>query len=172
MNKRTGKFAALLAASTLALSGAYTLGAQTDGSGIAAAVGSGSKDGRGGLARGPHGPRISALATKLGVSEADLRGAFEEMRSEQGPPGGDRDDRRARFADALSRELGVDSQRVEAALEKVRTARKAEHEKRRDERAATLARKLGISADRVEEAMESLRPDGRRGLGGPPRGAR
>ena len=62
---------------------------------------------------GPHmerhrafGPDLSALATKLGVSEDKLKAAFEKLRTQA------RDD----FATALANKLGIDPQKVKDAL--------------------------------------------------------
>ena len=53
-----------------------------------------------------HGPDLSALATKLGVSEDKLKAALDKLRTDA------RDD----FATALANKLGIDPQKVKDAL--------------------------------------------------------
>jgi Clp amino terminal domain, pathogenicity island component len=98
---------------------------------------------------------VKELADELGVTEAKLRSAFDEVKpaGRRGGPG----------AAALAKELGVDQDKVEAALKELRAEHEAEHEKRRDEFAKALADRLNIPVDKVKEELAAARPRGRHG---------
>jgi predicted ArsR family transcriptional regulator len=53
-----------------------------------------------------HGPDLSALATKLGVTTAQLQAAFDKLGAEK----------RDEFATKLAEKLGIDPQKVKDAL--------------------------------------------------------
>ena len=137
---------------------------------------------------------LDALASRLGVSTTALRDALQAIRSSQTPqqrrrqlvqalatalslpvdkvtsalgsvlPDGG--DRKAAFAAALAKDLGVDTARVQAAFDKLRADL---HNRWRDEdrngpsgdrRAAladALARELGVDAAKVRAALAKLR---------------
>ncbi|HEX8206529.1 MAG TPA: Clp protease N-terminal domain-containing protein [Solirubrobacteraceae bacterium] len=110
----------------------------------------------------PRRPSLSTLARRLGVSRAKLRAALREVAPDgpghhgPGGPGGPGDrGGPGDFAADLAKELGVDADRIEEALE-------AFHQARHDEFAQQLADKLGIDVDKVKDAL----PDGP-GPGGP-----
>jgi transcriptional regulator with XRE-family HTH domain len=140
-------------------SGAYALGSQAaDGDAAAAKTPNltygGPPPGPGrpgfGFGRGPAGPRhdLSDLATRLGVSQAALRKALEDLRPAQRPEA--RDDHAQALADAL----GIDVSKVTAALDKLRPQRE---ERGHRDLAAALAKKLGLSTAKVQSALESQR---------------
>jgi hypothetical protein len=142
--------------------------------------------------RGPHGPgmhrqELGTLARELGVSQAKLRAALNEVGA------GDRPGKGTLAAD-LAKALGVDQSAVEEILEanrpdgprgpggrghgdliealasgldvdeaKVEAALEELHETRHADLAAALARELGLDADDVADALDSFRP------GPPPR---
>jgi biotin operon repressor len=108
---------------------------------------------RGGPGHGPDAG-LSSLADDLGVTEEQLRDAFDALR-----PSGDPGDE---LAAALAQSLGVDRAKVEEALEGLRTRHGQDHEQRHGEFAAALAEELGISAENVREAFEAAKPDGDR----------
>src|SRR5215210_5107750 len=114
MTPRTKKTAAALCGALVLASGAYALGSEAgDG---AALAGSTAPSARQAGAHGPGDRRhdLSELAGRLGVSEAKLRAALQDLRPDR------RDDRHAALAKALADELGVSVGKVEAALEKLR----------------------------------------------------
>lgn len=89
--------------------------------------------------RGPGGPGFrdgSDLADALGVTEAELKAAFEAIRDDLDPPAGiDRDNppteaertaMREKLAAALAAELDLTKAKVLAALDKVHAAHEAE----------------------------------------------
>jgi DNA-binding MarR family transcriptional regulator len=138
-------------------SGAYALGSQAgDGDASAAKTSSGTYGGpppgpgRPGFGRGPEGPRhdLSGLATRLGVSEAALRKALEDLRPAQRPD--PRDDMAQELADAL----GIDVAKVQATFDKLRPQRER-HE--HGDLAAALAKKLGVSTAKVQSALDAQR---------------
>lgn len=147
--KRTTAFA--LAGAVALASGAYALGAQADdGSADAAKTardevrfGHGFGAGRPGMR-----PGFDDLADRLGVDEADLRAALEDIAADR------KDDVAQRLADAL----GVDAAKVEQAFENVRPERPARPHVRRPEAfAAALAKELGLSTAKVRAAIEKRR---------------
>jgi hypothetical protein len=146
---------ALVGAVALA-SGAYTLGTQSDGSANAAnkanatppyGYGVGPRPGF----RGGPRPGFDQLADKLGVSEADLRAALEDI-------GADHEKLRDQFASELADALGIDESKVTAALDKARPER-PDRPRLRAPRAlaAALAKELGLSTDKVLGALEQQR---------------
>ncbi|MEA2307906.1 MAG: hypothetical protein QOI65_192 [Thermoleophilaceae bacterium] len=158
----------IVVAGSLALaSTAYGIGSQAgDGTSDAASRKSSKV-----TASGPGDPAAS-LAKRLGVSEAALRTAFEDIRKSESPPGGDP---RARFEKALAGALGLDQSKVTAALDQLKSKHDAEEKARHDKFAKSLASELGIDAGKVTAAFDKLRPE-RRGMhgdgppGGPPPG--
>ncbi len=171
MNPRSKKTAAALSGALVLASGAYALGSQAgDGAALA-----GDKTSSGRQA-GPYGPGpgqpggpgrdLSRIASQLGVTEANLRAALEDLRPDRGAM----DEHRAALAKALATELGLSADKVETALGKFKGERKAGRRERRGDRLerfdTVLAAKLGISAAKVRAAFDDLRPGGRRG--GPP----
>ena len=134
-------------------SGAYALGSQSDGS----AVASGDDAGAPAHFRGGPGPGrgfgFDRLADRLGVDEAELREALEDVRGTLPDPRERRDD----FTKELAAELGTTQAKVEAALERLRTKHEAEATKRRDALAEALAQRLNLDAAKVKEALETPR---------------
>jgi ClpA/ClpB-like protein len=102
---------------------------------------------------------FSSLADRLGVSEAKLRAALDDLRPSGDPMDG--------LAAALAKSLNLDEAKVQAELDKLRAA----HEKREDaEHAkfeAALAKELGIDAAKVHAAFDKLKPEPGRDRGGP-----
>jgi AraC-like DNA-binding protein len=147
--KRTTAFA--VAGAIALASGAYALGAQADDGSAEAAktprdevrFGHGFGQGRLGLR-----PGFDDLADRLGVDEADLRAALEDIAG----------DRKDDFAQRLADALGVDTAKVEQAFENVRPERPARPRIRRPEAlAAALAKELGLSTEKVRAAIEERR---------------
>ena len=169
MTPRSKKTAAALSGALVLASGAYALGSQAgDGAALAGdKTSSGRQAGPSGPGhrRGP-GRDLSRIADRLGVTEAKLRAALEDLRPDRGAM----DEHRAALAKALATELGLSADKVETALGKLEGERKAGRRERRGDRLerfdTALAAKLGISAAKVRAAFDDLRPGGRRG--GPP----
>jgi hypothetical protein len=172
MTPRTKKTAVALSGALVLASGAYALGSQTgDGSALA-----GDRTSTSGRQAGPYGPGpgrrggprrdLSDIAGRLGVTEAKLKAALQDLR----PDGGAMDERRAALAKALAGELGVPADKVTAALDKLHGQRKDQRGRRRGDRRArfdaALAAKLGVEPAKIRSAFENLRPGGRGG--GPP----
>ena len=85
--------------------------------GVAASAGSGSSAAQGARAQpGPGGFDLSALATKLGVSESKLRAAMEKTRP-SGTPGAAPGASGTDPATALAEELGLSAAKVRAAMQ-------------------------------------------------------
>jgi energy-converting hydrogenase A subunit M len=151
----------------------------------------GARGGRPFGRRGDFG--LDALATRLGVSTTALRDALQAIRSSKTPeqrrqeliqalatalgkPADqvtsaidsvlpDRGARRDDFAAALARELGVDTAKVQAALDKLRSdfrnGRRDRDRNGADRRTAVanaLATELGVDAARVRAALDKLKP--------------
>jgi len=151
------KTVAVLGAAVALASGAYALGSQVDGSAVAA----GDRPGEAGYhMRGGPGPGLDRLADRLGVDEAKLRAALEDVRGDLGKPDEMRDD----FAKQLADELGTTQAKVEAAIKRIREKHAKEFENRRDALAEALAKRLNLDASKVEEALET---PGFFGRGGP-----
>ena len=113
-SRRTRKAAAILAAVVLAPTAAI-------GVSVAGAQGTGSSPSTAQPDRPPRGggPDLAALATKLGVTQAQLRAAFDATRPTGDAKTGPRNDGRA--AD-LAKALGVSTDKVQAILDKNRPA--------------------------------------------------
>jgi hypothetical protein len=172
MTPRSKKTAAALSGALVLASGAYALGSQT-GDGAALAGDRATSTGR---QAGPHGPGpgrpggpgrdLSGIAGRLGVTEAKLRAALEDLRPDRGA----KDDRRSALAKALAGELGLSADKVTAALDKLHGQRKVGRRERRGDRVQgfddALASKLGLDAAKVRSAFDALKAGGRRG--GPP----
>jgi Clp amino terminal domain, pathogenicity island component len=161
----------IVVAGSLALaSTAYGIGSQTgDGTSDAA----GRRATKAVPADGPRDPAAS-LAKRLGVSEADLRAAFDDIRKSDPPPSGDP---RARFEKSLADALGLDQSKVADALDQLRSQHEAKEKERQAAFAKSLAGELGIDAGKVTAAFDKLRPEHRGmrmhrrgGPGGPPPG--
>jgi len=158
MTPRTKKTAVALSGALVLASGAYALGSQT-GDGTALAGGNTTSSPR---SAGPHGPGprdLSGIAAQLGVTEAKLRAALEDLRPDRGAA---KDERRAELAKPLAAELGLDEAKVTAALEKFHGDRKVVRRERRGDRVQrfdeALAAKLGVDAAKVRAAFDSLKP--------------
>ena len=146
---------ALALAGAVALaSGAYALGTQVDDGNAAAAK---SPNAAPAFAGGPgrpgfgHGPRgfgegFETLADKLGVSEAKLRAALDDIAKEH------RTDFATRIADALN----IDRAKVEAAFDKLRPKR-PDRPRAPEAFAAALAKQLGLTTAKVRAALEKHR---------------
>jgi AraC-like DNA-binding protein len=144
--KRTTAIA--LAGAVALASGAYALGSQA-GDGAAEAAKTPRDEVRFGHGFGPGlRPGFDDLADRLGVDEADLRAALEDIAT----------DRKDDFAQRLADALGVDAAKVEQAFENVRPERPARPRMRRPEAfAAALAKELGLSTEKVRAAIEERR---------------
>ena len=167
MTPRTKKTAVALSGALVLASGAYALGSQT-GDGTALAGGTPTSSPR---SAGPHGPGprdLSGIAAQLGVTEAKLRAALEDLRPDRGAA---KDERKAELAKPLAAELGLDVAKVTAALEKFHGDRKVVRRERRGDRVQrfdeALAAKLGVDAAKVRSAFDSLRPGPNRGVDKP-----
>jgi hypothetical protein len=165
MTPRTKKTAVALSGALVLASGAYALGSQAgDGEALA-----GSKTSTRTAGPNGHGPRdLSGIAGQLGVTEAKLRAALEDLRPDRGAA---KDEHKAALATALAKELGLSADNVETALEKFHGQRKAVGRERRGDRLQRfdddLAKALGVDAAKVRSAFDDLRKSGGR-RGGPP----
>jgi hypothetical protein len=161
MTPRSKKTAAAVGGALVLASGAYALGTQT-GDGTALAGGK-PTPAKAGAPPGPGrhgGPRdLSGIAAKLGVTEAKLRAALQDLRPGRGTKKGEHQDA---LAKALASALGLDQAKVSAALEKLHGDRKVIRRDRRGDRLnrfdEALATKLGIDAAKVRAAFDSLKP--------------
>jgi hypothetical protein len=152
--------AALALTGAVALaSGAYTLGAQADdGAAVASGTPKTTPAHHGpGRAGGPFGSE--GLADRLGVNEAKLRAALEDIRGNLPKPR----ERRDAFAKDLATELGTTEAKVKAALERLRTEYEAQAQDRRDALAEELAKRLNLDVSKVKDALETPRQFGRPG---------
>jgi hypothetical protein len=154
MRDRRSTTAAVIAGAAVLATGAYALGTQEGGGGASAAT---AAPGHARPWAGPNGmhppgpgmrfrrpgfgPGLSAMAQKLGVSEAKLRSALAAVRPGLGG-------RRAGLAD-LADALGITQAKLRAAFQKVEQAR-------RDALASALAKQLGLPESKVRAALESL----------------
>ena len=145
---------ALALAGAFALaSGAYALGTQADDGNAAAAKSPNAAPafaggpGRPGFGHhgGPGGPAFDSLADRLGVSEAKLRTALEDIAKEH----------RTDFAQTLADALSIDRAKVRAALQKHRNHPTSPEQ---------LAKELGVSEEKLHDAfhavMRKIRPRG------------
>ena len=170
MTPRTKKTAAALSGALVLASGAYALGTQTsDGTALAGGTPTSQTGAPGPGHPGGPGPRdLSDIAAKLGVTEAKLRAALEDLRPDRGGKGELRKDA---LAKALATELGLDEAKVTAAIEKFRGDRKVVRRERRGDRIQrfddALAGKLGVDKAKVRAAFDALRPGKNRRAGKP-----
>jgi Clp amino terminal domain, pathogenicity island component len=154
MTSQKQKAALALTGAVALASGAYALGAQADDGAAVAAGGNPAAafahhgPGRAG---GPFG--FDGLADRLGVSQAKLRAALEDIRSDLPKPGALRDE----FAKELATELGSTEAKVKAALERIRAKHEAEFKDRRDALAEELAKRLNLDVSKVKDALETPR---------------
>ena len=159
MSTRRKQLGAGLAAAAVLGFGSYALGTQA-GDGSASAENSGSSGRPGAETRGPFGPGggrggLEDLADRLGVEEAELRAALEELR-----PDRDGEHPRDEFAAALAEALDLPQDQVTEALEQVHRRKHSEME---DALAEALADELGLEKAAVSAALDKV---------GPPRAAR
>jgi hypothetical protein len=161
MTPRTKKTAAAVTGALALASGAYALGTQTgDGTALAGGKPTPAKAGAPGPGHRFGGPRdLSGIAAQLGVTEAKLRAALEDLRPDRDAK---HDEHQDALAKALASELGLDQAKVAAALEKLHGNRKVVRRERRGDRLQrfdeALAAKLGIDAAKVRSAFDSLKP--------------
>jgi DNA-binding Lrp family transcriptional regulator len=147
----------------------YGLGAQAgDGTAIAdnaTTEQDGSGADRGGAPPLPFGrgapPGISTLATKLGVDEQELARALRDYHDQHDA------DRREEFAGALAKALGISTEKVQSAFERLHGDRERRFRDRDDDFAnrearfaARLANALGADAADVRAALDKLKEDG------------
>ena len=170
MTPRTKKTAAAVSGALVLASGAYALGTQSgDGTALAGGKPTPAKAGAPGPGHRFGGPRdLSGIAGQLGVTEAKLRAALEDLRPDRGAK---KDEHQDALAKALASELGLDQAKVAAALDKLRGNRKVVRRERRGDRLQrfdeALAAKLGIDAGKVRSAFDSLKPGPDRRAGKP-----
>jgi hypothetical protein len=97
-----------------------------------------------------HADLVSALATGLGRSPAQVRTALEGGRTQR-PRGRDG------LADALARELGLDAATVRAAVDEVQDARRARGRVPGARGLGqALAEELGVDVDRLRDALRAV----------------
>lgn len=152
----------------------------TPGATASADTGSAQSEQRGPGMRGDRGERSAELAKqlaeKLGVDEAKVTSALEELRTErQAQRSQDQQDqakpdpaaRQAEMAKALATKLGVDEAKVTAALDEIHTAEQAEHKTaftQRLDQAVTDGKLTRAEADAVVKAADAgVIPMGGRG---------
>ena len=163
--RKAATTAVLTGALAIATGGAYALGTQADDGSAAAASGAPARPAFAGHRPGPGHEGFGDLATKLGVDEAKLQAALEDLRKDMGAPGDRHGDMRDTFAKDLATELGTTQAKVEAAMKKLRAKYEKQEQARRDAFAEKLAAKLGLDASKVKEALKA--PRGFRGRPGP-----
>jgi Mn-dependent DtxR family transcriptional regulator len=171
MTPRTKKTAVALSGALVLASGAYALGTQAGGG---AALAGGTNSPPSARIAGPNGPGhggprdLSAIADRLGVTEAKLRAALDDLLPDLRAK---KDEHQDALAKALASELGLDAAKVTAALEKFHGDRKVVRRERRGDRLQrfddALAAKLGIDAAKVRSAFDSLKPGPDRRAGKP-----
>lgn len=157
MNATPKKLTAVIAGSAVLASAAYGVGTQVGGGNATAANSSGSSSSTADRP-GPGRPDLSGLADQLGVSEAKLRAALQDLRADRparGKRGGD-------IAAALAKELDVSEAKVQGILDDLRPSGGRRPGKARFARA--LAKELGISTAKVRSALADSKGDRR----GPP----
>jgi hypothetical protein len=159
MSSRTTTTAALVAAATALAGGAYALGSQSDGSAEAAKATAAATPApfgrRGWHDRGGPGAGLSDLASRLGVPEAKLRVALQDLR---GTDPGDLGARQASLISSIASSLKVSEAEVKAAFNAVRKQGQGGPPGLRsgpDELAATLAKQLGVSQAKVRTALDT-----------------
>src|SRR3954471_2050988 len=166
MTPKVKNTAIVLGGAVALSSAAYALGAQSGGGNAQAVAGTSASSSttmvaatstparprfrRGGFGPGCAGPGLDALATKLGVSTAALRGALDAARADLPKP--DPAAREKALADAL----GVSQAKVQAAVGKLRPGR----DQRLDGLAKELAGQLGVPESTVTAAFDKLRASG------------
>jgi len=173
--RRTTTLGLALAGALAAASGAYALGTQVGG-GAAVAKGTVTYGPAAGTGYGPgpgrpgdrHGGRwgerreaaVAALASRLGVTEAKLRQALQELRPQRRAG---REDHRAELTEELATALGVPEADVTKALDGLRADRGTRRPGLRGDRgaglAAALARALNVDQAKVTAALQELRAD-------------
>jgi DNA-binding transcriptional regulator YhcF (GntR family) len=162
---RSKKTAAALSGALLLASAAYALGSQAgDGAALA-----GDRTTSGGRQAGPFGRPggpgrdLSGIAGRLGVTEAKLRAALDDLRPDRGAM----DTHKAALAKALATELGLPTDKVQAALDKLHGPRGERRDRRRGDKHlrfdAALAAKLGVEPAKIRSAFQALKSGGRRG---------
>jgi hypothetical protein len=151
MTSQKQKAALALTGAVALASGAYALGAQADDG---AAVASGAPKVAFAHHGGPGRPGgrfgFESLASRLGVSEAKLRAALQDIRGSVPKPA----ERRDTFAKDLATELNTTEAKVKAALDRLRTKYEAQMQDRRDALAAELAKRLNLDVSKVKAALE------------------
>ena len=110
MNATPKKLTAVIAGSAVLASAAYGVGTQVGGGNATAANNSGSSSSTADRP-GPGRPDLSGLADQLGVSEAKLRAALQDLRADRPA----RDKRGGDIAAALAKELDVSEAQVRAS---------------------------------------------------------
>jgi transcriptional regulator with XRE-family HTH domain len=156
MTRATKKTTAVLAGAVTLASVGFAVGSQAgDGSAVAANQSSQSSSANITIGRGPDGgPGLSALAQRLGVEDAKLRAALEDLRDELPRP-----ERRdlGDLAQRLADEVGISADKVESALQAQRPDRRdrADHH---TAIAAALAKELNLEAADVRAALEKVHP--------------
>ena len=129
----------------------YGLGTQTgDGTAIAGSdQGSDTRTRSGSppvLGERGQPPGFLDLADRLGVDADELADAFRDFHESEHA------DRRAEFAGALAKALGISSEKVTAAFEQL-------HQQHEGRFAARLAEALNVDADKVRAALDKLKDD-------------
>jgi hypothetical protein len=166
MSTRKRNTAIALTGAVALASGAYALGSQAGGGSAVAAdppdrpaleirgpLRGDPGEIRRHLRGGPFG--LDRIADKLGVEESELRDALEDFRADPPDPPDPGD-----FAEDLARELGIEQNRVEEALERLRDKTEQEMEQRHDELVQRLADRLNVDPDKVEDALGDFPPFG------------
>jgi DNA-binding MarR family transcriptional regulator len=126
----------------------YGLGSQA-GDGTAVALGDQSSDtdtrgsGPPAFFRGGQPPGLSDLAGKLGVDSGELTKALRDFHDNKAA------DRRDDFAATIAKALGISTDKVTAAFDRL-------HKQHEARFAARLADALGVNADKVQAALDKL----------------
>jgi lambda repressor-like predicted transcriptional regulator len=148
---RSTKTTGLLLAGAVAVAAAgYSVGSQFDDGSASAAGSRSSAPARFVHNGGGPGDHLSSLADALGVSQAKLRAALDEIRDETDP----KPDRDEHLAD-LAAAIGVNEAQLEAALDKLDPHGDFE---------ADLAKELGVTEDKLRDALRQTRPHRPRAL--------
>ena len=114
--------------------------------------------------RGDHGAGFAtAVAGALGVSVDKVQPILEANRPAQPPvrPAAGTKPDLSGLVSALSTSLGIDKAAVQAALDKVLAAHRAEAETRHAAMATALAKTLNLDVAKVKQALAELHPAGR-----------